>query len=217
MEDEEVEWVGGAYHSALTCPSMESQTPHSARVSGPSPNSIGSAGVLLQLLPCLLDRRTCCLHHRLPVPSVFGRKLQCQPVRKWPLKRNAIDHTRQLASSEQAWEPMASSSLKLCRKTAHRTAIRRRSASLGLDEVRLAWVHSDGIQSAARSAKIPCAWPCCRKGLKELTCQHISILLHTLVPRLRPCCIDVGRGQVLGALCTACSVTRRHQKVRTVR
>jgi hypothetical protein len=55
-------------------------------------------------------------------PSVFGRRVYCQPVRGVSTEKNAIDHTHARASSgAKAWEPMASSSGDFCRKT--RTAL----------------------------------------------------------------------------------------------
>jgi hypothetical protein len=54
------------------------------------------------------------------VPFVFGRNLQCQPVRGVNTRGEclAIGHTHARASSEQAWEPTASSSVNTCRKRA---------------------------------------------------------------------------------------------------
>jgi hypothetical protein len=37
-------------------------------------------------------------------PSVFGRHLQCEPVREWPPERNGIAHTHARAPIGQAWD-----------------------------------------------------------------------------------------------------------------
>jgi hypothetical protein len=54
------------------------------------------------------------------VPTVFGRNLQCKPVRGVNLREEChwSHHVRfMFASSEHVWDPMASSSVTFCRKT----------------------------------------------------------------------------------------------------
>ncbi len=57
--------------------------------------------------------------YRRPIrrPSVLLCNLRWYGKLQWTRKRNAIGHTHARASSEQAWEPMASSSVNFCRKT----------------------------------------------------------------------------------------------------
>jgi hypothetical protein len=54
------------------------------------------------------------------IPSVFGSKLQFEPVRKWT-EMNDIGHTHERASSEQAWGTNGILEGKSLSKNAHRT------------------------------------------------------------------------------------------------
>jgi hypothetical protein len=93
--------------------------------------------------PCLLS-----------VPSVFGRSLQREPVRKWTPERNAIGHTpARFKSSEQASEPMASSSVRLLSKNAHRT-LRRSHPNQGRRLQYLGGIYGGNGQSSGRSREM---------------------------------------------------------------
>jgi hypothetical protein len=50
-------------------------------------------------------------------PSVFGRNLQPAGKRSEHPRGMLLNHTHAKVSSEQAWEPMASSGVNFCRKT----------------------------------------------------------------------------------------------------
>jgi hypothetical protein len=52
-----------------------------------------------------------------PTFSVWRQFTVCAGKEKWTPERNAIGHTHDSASSEQACEPMPSSSVNFCRKT----------------------------------------------------------------------------------------------------
>jgi hypothetical protein len=61
------------------------------------------------------------LYYLQPLPSVFGRNLECEPVRKWTPERNALGHMPARLKRAGMGNQMASSSANPCRKNAHRT------------------------------------------------------------------------------------------------
>jgi len=81
-------------------------------------NQLKQALCLLLVLAALVwIQDTVHCTHQLPLPSVFGRNLQCQTIREVNTQRNAIGHTLVRASSEQAWKPIASLCVNVCRIT----------------------------------------------------------------------------------------------------
>jgi hypothetical protein len=87
---------------------------------GSRPDDAGVPSVLCDVIDVVAEfmvRAWNQFHTVIHTFSVCGRNLQCQPVRPRTLERNAIGHTHARASSEQVWEPMASSSVNSCRKT----------------------------------------------------------------------------------------------------